>query len=87
MLPWSLVELNHSEKLINGFITGKRNQRGVHVVTGGLAEKEIAKRYQEDASAIRLSYPHTAAVLEKLSDCYRQESLYEQKSELLDFRG
>ena len=81
------LEQNHSEKLINGFITGKQNQRGVHVVTGGLAEKEIAQRYREDASAIRLSYPRTAAVLEKLSDCYWQESLYEQKSELLDFRG
>lgn len=36
---------------------------------------------------LRISYPHTAAILEKLAECYWQESLYEQKRELLDFRG
>lgn len=81
------LEKNHNERLVNGFTIGKQNQRGVHTVTGGMAEREIAQKYREDASAIRISYPYTAAILEKLADCYQQESLYEQKSELLDFRA
>ena len=28
-----------------------------------------------------ISYPHTAAIFEKLAECYWQESLYEQKRE------
>ena len=61
--------------------------RGVHTVTGGMEEKEISIKYREDASKLHISYPHTAAILEKLAECYWQESLYEQKRELLDFRG
>lgn len=80
-------EHTHSEKLINGFISGKQSQRGVHTVTGGMEEKEISIKYREDASKLQISYPHTAAILEKLAECYWQESLYEQKRELLDFRG
>ena len=81
------IEKLHSEKLVNGFIVGKENQRGVHSVTGGLAEKEIAEKYQSNANALRIMYPQTAAILDKLSECYRAESLYEQKRELLDYRG
>lgn len=80
-------EHTHSEKLINSFISGKQSQRGVHAVTGGIEEKEISIKYREDASKLRISYPHTAAILEKLAEYYWQESLYEQKWELLDFRG
>lgn len=52
-----------------------------------MEEKEISIKYREDASKLHISYPHTAAILEKLAECYWQESLYEQKRELLDFRG
>lgn len=81
------LEQNQNEKLVKGFVMEKQNQRGVYLATGGLAEKEISQKYREDASTIRISYPYTAAILEKLADCYQQESLYEQKSELLDFRA
>lgn len=80
-------EHTHCEKLIEGFISGKQPQRGVHTVTGGMEEKETSFKYREDASKLHISYPHTAAILEKLAKCYWQESLYEQKRELLDFRG
>ena len=83
----SLVGRDVYEKLVKGFVMEKQNQRGVYLATGGLAEKEISQKYREDASTIRISYPYTAAILEKLADCYQQESLYEQKSELLDFRA
>ena len=52
-----------------------------------MEEKETSIKYREDASKLHISYPHTAAILEKLAKCYWQESLYEQKRELLDFRG
>ena len=81
------IEKLHSEKLVNGFIVGKENHRGVHSVTGGLAEKEIAEKYKSNANALRIMYSQTAAVLDKLSESYRAESLYEQKRELLDYRG
>ena len=91
IFPYEIVrdylEQNQNEKLVKGFVMEKQNQRGVYLATGGLAEKEISQKYREDASTIRISYPYTAAILEKLADCYQQESLYEQKSELLDFRA
>lgn len=80
-------ELTHNEKLVTGFVVETQSQRGVHVVTGGLEEKEISNKYREAASKLRMAYPHTSAVLDKLADCYLQESLYAQKQELLDFRG
>ena len=63
------------------------NQRGFHVVTGGLEEKEISDKYRVNASKIRISYPRSAALLDKIAQSYMQESLYEQKRELLDFTG
>lgn len=80
-------EHTHCEKLIEGFISGKQPQRGVHTVTGGMEEKETSIKYREDASKLHISYPHTTAILEKLAECYWRESSYEQKRELLDFRG
>ena len=80
-------EHSHSEKLENGLITELHNQRGFHVVTGGLEEKEISDKYRVNASKIRISYPRSAALLDKIAQSYMQESLYEQKRELLDFTG
>lgn len=81
------IEKLYNEKLVNSFVVGKENQRGVYWGTGGLAEKEIADKYKSNADALRIMYPQTAAVLDKLSESYRAESRYEQKQELLDYRG
>lgn len=80
-------EHNHDKRVINNFISGKVYQRGVHVVTGGMEEKEISQKYREDAKKMRITHPQTAAILDKLADSYWQESLYEQKRELMDFSG
>jgi len=42
---------------------------------------------REDAKKMRITHPQTAAILDKLADSYWQESLYEQKRELMDFSG
>lgn len=81
----SYLENNESETLTREFIVGKLNQRGVHTVTGGIAEKELALSYYADANKIRVAYPVTAAILERLGDDYKRASLYEQKRELMDF--
>ena len=81
----TFLENNKSKTLTNEFIVGKVNQRGVHTVTGGIAEKELALSYYADAEKIRVEYPVTAAILERLGDDYKRDSLYEQKRELMDF--
>lgn len=73
--------------MINSFLIGKCNQRGIHIVTGGVEEKEISQSYHINAKKIRILFPQTAAILDRLGDDYYQESLYEQKQELMDFRG
>lgn len=75
-----------STVVVNGFLVGKYNQRGVYAVTAGAQEKEIAMKYRKNADAIRMDYPHTAAILDELADSYLQESIYEQKRELIDYR-
>ena len=65
---------------------GKYNQRGVHTVTAGAQEKEIAVKYRSDADSIRLDYPRTASILDELAGSYLQESIYERKRELIDYR-
>ena len=57
------------------------------MVTGGLEEKEISDEYRANASKIRISYPRSASLLDKIAQSYMQESLYEQRRELLDFTG
>ena len=75
-----------STVVVNGFLVGKYNQRGVHTVTAGAQEKEIAVKYRSDADSIRLDYPRTASILDELADSYLQESTYERKRELIDYR-
>lgn len=74
-----------STVVINGFLVGKYNQRGVHTVTAGAQEKAIAVKYRKDADAIRMDYPRTAAILDEFADSYLQESINEQKRELIDY--
>lgn len=52
---------------------------------GGIEEKKIADKYYDDAKKIRIQYPNTASLLDKLGDSYRNQSIYDQE-ELVDFR-
>ena len=79
------LERYQSEKLTHGFVNGKISQRGAYFVSSGNNEKEIARKFHEDASDIRIDYPHTAAILDEIADFYQRQSVYDQKSDLLDF--
>ena len=82
----SFFESNTNPDLTKAFLIEKQNQRGVHSATGGMAEKEIAQNYYNNAQTIRIAFPKTSAILERLGDSYKRESAYEQKQEMLDFR-
>jgi hypothetical protein len=72
--PWpppaiqEIIELVHSEALIDGLRTGRFNIHGrAHAVTGGVREQKIADNYREWASHYR-NAPYTAKLLRELSD-------------------
>ena len=35
---------------------------------------------------VEIDYPRTASILDELADSYLQESIYERKRELIDYR-
>ena len=72
-------EHTHSEKLINGFISGKQSQRGVHTVTGGMEEKEISIKYREDASKLHIYLIHILRLYLKSLLSVIGKSLYVSK--------
>lgn len=80
-------EENQNSVVIDHFVLGKLSQRGVYCATAGMEEKKMAEKYQSSAEALGIFYPQTAAILRKIANYYEQEALYEQKSELMDFRG
>ena len=73
-----------SQTVINSFITGRYNQRGGYFVTAGAGEEAIAENYRKSAAILRIEYPQTAAILDKLSKSYSRESLYEYKRDFLN---
>ncbi|MCB8818767.1 hypothetical protein [Desulfosporosinus shakirovi] len=75
-------EKNHSDELVNNFIIGLQNQRGVHVVTGGAEEAQIADKYFGYATKLQLLYPRTAAIINRIGDSYQYESKRERAYEL-----
>ena len=80
------LEERANSTIINEFIIEILNQRGVYTCTGGIEEKKIADKYYDDAKKIRIQYPNTASILDKLGDSYRKQSIYDQEEELVDFR-
>lgn len=78
-------EKNTSDNVVRGFLSGIYNQRGVHAVTGGEAELEIAQKYYDDADKIRIEFPNTADILYQIGKQYSEESRYERKREQIEF--
>lgn len=80
-----IFETSASEALERHFIIGKQNQRGVHNVTGGRGEDELANQYASIADKLQILYPKTAAVIRRLSEDYRAEAKRERAHELKGF--
>lgn len=78
----TFFEKNASEDLIREFMISKYNQRGVHAMTEGRAEKNIADAYYSDSKALRISYPNTAQILNRMAKDYEYDSLHDRNFEL-----
>lgn len=78
LLPRSVLEfLDHRENksVRSGYSVGIYNQRGAHIVDPeGKEEKELAKRYQDIADAVRAKgYSRFAETLDQIAEDYLRE--------------
>ncbi|MCM1532884.1 MAG: hypothetical protein NC114_11545 [Ruminococcus flavefaciens] len=68
-----VIEKYSGDKFDSGFIAGKNNMR-MRCVGDGSDQLRIAQKYENDASVIRIEYPNTARLLEKLGKNHRHEA-------------
>lgn len=72
-----VIEIVTSEDLEEGFQVGHYNSRGVvtrNPAEGGEQERQLAKRYEKYADAVRDRWPRTAAVLRNIAENYRAQA-------------
>lgn len=75
-----VLERYSSEALMDGFVTGKRNLRGVTSRSpgdGGEQERQLAAQYETWQRALATSHPHTSTLLGRLAEEYRTEATRE----------
>ena len=86
-----VIDLFHSKEMIDGFVVGKMNRRGVTTRMprdGGLLERREEARYRNSADAIVFDFPRTANALIRLADYYERDARREdEQAERLDWRG
>lgn len=71
-----------TEEVNSGFHTGKFNSRGVHWrAPGGVQERDLAKKFRDDAEAIRLDHPFTARCLLELAADYDHQGRWHDTDE------
>ena len=82
-----IIENIASTDLEQGFEIGTFNSRGVvtkNPAEGGEQERQLTKRYEKHAEAVRDRWPRTAAMLRRIADTYRAEARREDdQSELM----
>jgi hypothetical protein len=69
----NLIERTESRDLESGLRAGRINQRGVWMKSlsdGGRSEREVAKRYRNDAKVLAARWQRTATLLNSLADVY-----------------
>lgn len=74
-----IIEEFGDESLRNSYIIAECNKRGVYSPDGGRTEKEMARKYKENAKNIRLSYPESAKIYDDLYVRYYEQSKIERK--------
>lgn len=87
-----MLELFHgSHSMINGFIIGKMNRRGVTSrmpQDGGALERREAAKYRGWAEAVGDDHPCTARALEALAKSYERDALrHDESARRLDWEG
>ncbi|WP_246174988.1 XRE family transcriptional regulator [Bradyrhizobium paxllaeri] len=84
-----VIDLFRSKPMINGFVAGKSNRRGVTTRSprdGGDLERKEAAKYRNWSKAISFDHPHTAKALDTLADSYEAQALrHDQSAERLDW--
>ena len=82
-----VIENVRSRDLESGFEVGTFNSRGVvtkNPAEGGEQERQLTKRYEKHAKAVRDRWPRTAAMLRRIAERYRAEARREDdQSELM----
>lgn len=86
----NVLDLFRSKPMIEGFIVGKSNRRGVTTRMprdGGALERQEAEKYREWARAIAYEHPHTSKALDTLADSYEDDARrQDEDAERLDWR-
>ena len=71
-----VLEMIPGQAIESGFCTGKYNQRGVVCRgRGGKQEWDLAKNYRTYLEIIRIKWPRTASVLEKIAYSYECQAI------------
>lgn len=69
-----VIEQFYCKDLEESFVIEVENSRGVHYIGDGSEEKEIANRYKKWAEIIKVEYPKTSKILNKIGKDYENES-------------
>lgn len=84
-----ILDLFHSQSMLEGFGIGKSNRRGVTMRMprdGGKLERHEAEQYRQWAKALSYEHPHTAKALDRLAESYEQEARrHDEDAERLDW--
>lgn len=84
-----VLDLFRSKPMIEGFLIGKGNRRGVTTRMprdGGNLERREAAKYRNWAKAIAYKHPHAAKALDTLADSYEDEARrHDEDAERLDW--
>lgn len=74
-----IIEEYHSDELRNAYQIDEFNKRGVYSSSAGKQERDLAKKYEQNAQALQEAYPYTAQIYFNISNSYKKESKIERK--------
>ena len=74
-----MIERFNNHELENSYFFTTLNKRGMHVVTSGEAEHKMASDYRDIASKLRVRWPKTAEIYDRLADEYESQSIFERQ--------
>lgn len=74
-----LIEKYYDDDLRDGYAMAEFNKRGVHTVSDGESEKQLALSYKDNANKIRIKHPKTARIYDLISKNYFSDSVRERE--------
>ena len=81
------LEMVLNDDIQAGFVTGRRNSRGVQIRgEGGAQERELATQYGTWAKACDYVYPRVAAALRELESSYEAEAQWHDRDSAVEKR-